>query len=178
VTLSVHVRPASAGLKLRGMVAECIDAKRNYVFSFFNNAILKSKALPYVVAEDTIEHLVLLDLPPGDYAIRKLELTSLADGSANSIVMSHDLGRPVRFSVTGEKVSYLGRLLLEIGARKVVDIVVSQNPTSVAPDYEKLEGKVTVRTADAKEEDLPLLKQRYTAIAGQEISVRSMSIDP
>ena len=178
VTMSVHVRPASAGLKLRGMVAESSGGKRNHVFSFFDNAILKSKALPYVVAEDTVEHLVLLDLPPGDYAIRKIDFTSLGDGSANSIVMRHALDRPVRFRVAEDRVSYLGRLLLDISEPKVVDVVVRQNPTSVAPDYEQLAGQVAVDTADAGDEDLPLLKQRYPAVAGHEVPVRPMSIDP
>jgi hypothetical protein len=178
VAMSVHVRPASAGLKLRGIVADSAGGERTYVFSFFNNLILKSKALPYVVAEDAVEHLVLLDLPPGEYAIRKIDFTSLGDGSANSLVMSHALDRPVRFRVTADKVIYLGRLLLDIGERRVVDVVVRQAPASVAADYEKLEGMVSVGTADAKDEDIALLKQRYPAIAGQMIPHHPMSIDP
>jgi hypothetical protein len=178
VAMSVRVRPLDARLKLRGIVVESPGKSESYVFSFFHNAILRSKAIPTVVAGDAVEHLVLLDLPPGAYALKSVEFAPLGDAPAQTSVMRHVLAKPVRFHVAEESVIYIGRLLLDIGATRVTDVVVRQSPVSVAPDVEKLAGEVTVGIAAAEDEDLPLLRHRYPALARQDIAVRAMTIGP
>ena len=118
VFFAVNIHQRRPTLKLRGMTAKHTGTGELYSFAFFHNVILRSSELPHVIRGNTVEQLVILDLPKGTYAITGFDFFNIYRAAKLS-TLKQKVTRPLLFNVAGGQPSYLGRLDLQIGRSTV-----------------------------------------------------------
>ena len=74
--LAVRISPLQANMRIRGLVLRDRKTNQRKVFSFFRNAILRSKSVPYTVENDAVVQSIVLDLPAGEYEFVSISFTS------------------------------------------------------------------------------------------------------
>ena len=183
LVLAVHVAPVQANLKLRGLVVRDLATNEPYVFSFFDNVVLGSRAIPHTIVENSVRQLALLELPRGKYAIAKIDLALRSD--AKSLVFQ-ELEAPIDFVVANDRVTYLGRLSIDITGVTVSGLTTPTTTYTFPVDstiniYTTVQNVVahwSLAVSSAASEDLAIARSRYPALANQDIAQGSMRVRP
>lgn len=145
---------------------------------FFANAILGSKALPQVVADGQVQHLVLLDMPPGRYAITSIGLAFL---HPDQPLTQKELEIPIQFEV-GADATYLGRLgvrLTKLGATGLFGDKPAAADGGIRVgvlDEAYVEWILSIRNEAGEDEQKA--RQRYPALADRPFTLGLMVIRP
>lgn len=181
VLLTIHIEPASMNLKLRNFIVRNPSSGEMFSFAFFNNAILGSKALPHIVGDNAVQHMVFLDLPAGSYVMDDFEFAFLNQESASSTALKKKLATPVLIEIPPERAVYLGRLSVRLsnlratgafgqaikpGDDKVIRIGV----------FDAADLDLVATVTQAADEDLLKAKTRYKALAGQSFASGTLAL--
>ncbi len=180
VMLTIHVEPASMNLKLRNFMVRDSSSDQVFRFSFFDNVILGSKALPHIVGDNAVQHMVFLDLPAGRYVMDDFEFAFLTQESANRSALTKKLTTPVLLEVPAERTVYLGRLSVRLSNLRATGAFGQQirpgdDKTIRIGVFDSADLDLTPTVIQAADEDLLKAKSRYKALADQSFARGTMS---
>ena len=181
--LVVSIRPAYANLQVRGIILEDPAADRRLVFSFFNNAILGSRAVPFTQADDGIEQVLLLDLPAATYTLKEIDFALQSDDGAYTQVMRNDIDERLEFRIPNGQSSYLGNLDIEVtgvtvhgtfGDREVT--FPTDKPVTLYT-LTTTTGHLKFAVNDREKTDIASAREQYPALAGTGFQASIISMD-
>ncbi len=180
VMMSVRIRPATTGLQVNGMLATHVETGKLYNFSFNTGYTIGSaRKQPFTLIDDTVEQLVLLDLPAGTYSVMQV-FFGFAHSASVSDALRHQLERPIQFQISRADVTYLGRLTMNVENLAATDLFgqdIRPSDGTVEVDLlDNVSGDVTVAIAEASAEDIERAKGHYPALTQQNVSIGKMSL--
>ena len=168
-------------LKLRGFDVRSPSSGEVYAFAFFNNVLLGSKALPHIVGDNAVQHMVFLDLPAGSYVMDDFEFAFLGQEGASRMALRKKLTTPVLLEVPAERTVYLGRLSVRLSNLRATGAFGQQirpgdDKTIRIGVFDSADLDLTPTVIQAADEDLLKAKSRYKALPDQSFARGTMSL--
>lgn len=169
--MSVSIHPRYANLQIRGVNLRQSSTGKLQVASFFNNAILRSRWVPFSEEDDGIRQILLLDLPPGSYQIEELEFALQHDSGAYTPVMQNEFSDKILLEIPENGPTYLGNLDIEVTGITVNNPPFGTRDVEFPPDkpvtlytLTTTAGHLELRARDEFEKDLASARSRYPAL--------------
>ncbi len=169
--LAIRTSPLQANMKIRGLVLRDRATNQRKVFSFFRNAILRSKSVPYTIEGDAVIQPVILDLPTGEYDLVSVNFTFLKDPGEPS-VLHDELDDNLILTVGEGPFTYAGRLNLEMEKLYLTGLLGTREYTFPLADdvrtyltVENVKADIDYQVSANPAEDIALSIEQYPALA-------------
>lgn len=181
--MSVSIRPRYANLQIRGMNLRQAGTGKLQVVSLFNNAILRSRWVPFSEEDDGIRQIILLDLPPGSYQVENLEFALQHDSGAYTPVMQNEFVDSIQVEIPSTGPIYLGNLDIEVTGITVNNPPFGTRDVEFPPDkpvtlytLTTTTGHLELHLRDELEKDLESARNQYRALESVTFSSSLMLI--
>ena len=183
--MSVSIHPRFANLQIRGVNLRQASTGKLQVVSFFNNAILHSRWVPFSEEDDGIRQILLLDLPPGRYQIEELEFALQHDSGAYTPVMQNGFADEIYVEIPSNEPTYLGNLDIEVTGITVNNPPFGTRDVEFPPDkpvtlytLTTTTGHLELHVRDEFQKDLASARSQYPALVSLSFGSSLIVIQP